>query len=1015
MAIQRSFQTALLFILSTISVGYGLVVLWYVPTQTSLPLLCLLTNEDLASQGEGVEIRDVSRMQECKGHSPEPGDVLVEVAGHRVRSFGDFVKVHRDLRSVSIGSEAQLQYGQDPTEISDVSDLAVVEYPDRSRYVKVWFRPPGSDVPVASWLRLGPEPILDVSIALVWFVLQTCVIVIAGLAYWHRPFDQPVRTFFALSTVTLCAYLGGNHWWVLSGSFTLIELFAISGILLPAVLLHFAVVYPAAKPFYLKHRRTTLSLIYGFPVLAALVIGGLIFVTWMLSTDFGAGPFAETLQRLSGRVTADLLPVLRQCVFLYLGVGIVYFVLSIVALKHSLDHPRTPLEQNQVQPILRAGLLASVPVGYTAFLAMTAPTSFALGAARIPMFLAGLAFMLAYGIGIARYKLFLPEQVVGRGVWYYLASTALAIIFSALIAVGAVTALHGDLAIFGRTVPLVMVLMLAVLMLCWARDILQRSLDRRFFREKYQLDKALQRMNRVAASVLDTDAVSESLLNSCRDVLQVRDAALYLRRGERLLFRLLTAQGTETRPLQVRIEDEVHQALEHDASLQKVPSSGSPQQTLIRKLSAELLHGIELDGQLTGLLVLGPKASGAAFTAEDVAFVAAMGRISAVALQCAKVHEEFARVNEDLKLKIERIEEQDRQLAQLQNELATLSRLQPTTVPVEDTFLRDAIKGQSPAIRQVLDTVKKVSRSDASVLIRGESGTGKELLARAIHENSPRKHGPMISVHCAALAPTLLESELFGHVKGAFTDAHEAKVGRFALAHGGTLFLDEIGDISLDVQVKLLRVLQERTFEPVGSTGSQTVDVRVLAATHRDLEQLIADGQFRQDLYYRLNVISVWVPSLRERSEDILELALHFLHAAAKKAGKSVRLFDDAALNALTNYDWPGNIRELQNAIERAVVLADGERIQVRDLPAEIVSNMAPATPSLGRPPRTGNGPAKQLSLRRQTVTPNDDDAEMQQLVDALDACGGNKAEAARSLGMPRSTFFSKLKKYGLR
>ncbi|MCA9096643.1 MAG: sigma 54-interacting transcriptional regulator, partial [Planctomycetaceae bacterium] len=230
-------------------------------------------------------------------------------------------------------------------------------------------------------------------------------------------------------------------------------------------------------------------------------------------------------------------------------------------------------------------------------------------------------------------------------------------------------------------------------------------------------------------------------------------------------------------------------------------------------------------------------------------------------------------------------------------------------------------RGKSPAIQRVLTTVRKVAASQSSVLIRGESGTGKELLAQAIHENSPRKNGPLVRVHCGALAAGLLESELFGHVKGAFTGAHRDKVGRFEMANGGTLFLDEIGDISLETQIKLLRVLQERTFEPVGSSRTVQVDVRLIAATHQNLEKLIAEGKFREDLFYRLNVISITSPPLRERTDDILELSLHFLRQGGERLGKRLTYIEDRALEAMLRYGWPGNVRQLENAIERACVL----------------------------------------------------------------------------------------------
>jgi transcriptional regulator with GAF, ATPase, and Fis domain len=306
--------------------------------------------------------------------------------------------------------------------------------------------------------------------------------------------------------------------------------------------------------------------------------------------------------------------------------------------------------------------------------------------------------------------------------------------------------------------------------------------------------------------------------------------------------------------------------------------------------------------------------------------------------------------------------------------------------------------------------IRKVAGTDAVVLIRGESGTGKELLAQAVHEASPRAGKAFVKVHCAALSPTLLESELFGHVKGAFTGAISNKTGRFEAAHGGTLLLDEIGDVSPEVQTKLLRVLQEKTIERVGSGDPVKVDVRIVAATHQDLEDLIRQGRFREDLFYRLNVFPVVVPPLRERVEDIAELAQHFLWRCADRCKKEVAQIDDDALVVLKGFAWPGNIRQLENVIERAVVIAEGPTVTVRDLPAELIQAAEVLPPAAwpaddGDLPGVGGG-----SLRREER----ERRERELIARALRAAGGNKAEAARALGLARSTLISKLKRYGM-
>jgi DNA-binding NtrC family response regulator len=243
--------------------------------------------------------------------------------------------------------------------------------------------------------------------------------------------------------------------------------------------------------------------------------------------------------------------------------------------------------------------------------------------------------------------------------------------------------------------------------------------------------------------------------------------------------------------------------------------------------------------------------------------------------------------------------------------------------------LSDAIVGRSPALQHALAQVSLVAPTDATVLIRGETGTGKELIARAVHDKSARHDGPLVRLNCSAISAGLVESELFGHVKGAFTGAHDRRVGRFELAHNGTLFLDEVSELPLDTQAKLLRVLQEREFEPVGSSKTQKVNVRVIAASNRDLAADSRNGRFRADLYYRLNVFPVDLPSLRERRDDIPLLALHFMQRAARKLGKRLDRIDPASMQRLVAHGWPGNIRDLQNVIERAAILADGAELVV--------------------------------------------------------------------------------------
>lgn len=299
--------------------------------------------------------------------------------------------------------------------------------------------------------------------------------------------------------------------------------------------------------------------------------------------------------------------------------------------------------------------------------------------------------------------------------------------------------------------------------------------------------------------------------------------------------------------------------------------------------------------------------------------------------------------------------------------------------------------GESPAMRALLNNIALVAPSDATVLIHGESGTGKELVARALHASSGRSHGPLVTLNCAALNESLLESELFGHEKGAFTGADKRRDGRFVEANGGTLFLDEIGDISPLMQVRLLRAIQEREVQRVGSNQTLSVDVRLIAATHRDLAGEVSAGRFRQDLYYRLNVVTIDMPPLRQRREDIPPLARYFLQRYAERNRKAVQGFTPQAMDLLIHYVWPGNIRELENAIERAVVLLTGEFISERELPLAIVGTLVANAPH-------GDDVIQPLV-----------DVEKEAILAALEKTGGNKTEAARQLGITRKTLLAKL------
>ena len=975
-------------------VAYCVFVMVIVATAPDLRMRFLLVN--LPSSSSGIVIEDTIDLVAAEGMpSPKPRDTLLEVDGEPVRTCLRFMREQFAIRNREfhprIGLTNSLRQGSHD-------------------FIPIKFSREGDSESISSSVKVQAVPMREVGLTLVWFLLEMIIFSVGAVGFWSRPFDDAARLFFAMCSVTLAAFVGGFHWWTVGSSFWLNLPFAVCGILLPAVILHFFLVYPRPKPPLMRWPHLMMASIYAIPAISIvsflLVDGGL----WYLMT------WTDQHADFNAKLELMLLNWLRIGIYSYICVGAIYFLVALGSLTHSWLTTRNPVEKNQVRWILRAGCAASFFIGYAMYLAFFYRVQFALGGGRIPMFLASLVFMFAYALGIVRYKLMLIDQIVNRGMWYYILSYGATVVVAFSIACGTLAMTIRKAHTLEQPAWIIAgILMLAVILLIWLRDSWQTFVDRRFFREKYRLDKALQRMNQGVGRLADVDFLSERMLMSCRDVLQSELTALYLREGKTSTFRLVGAQGASSGlPMQFAAPEEFCKALQDDLTLQRVTAGSrdnlTPTQSILRLVKADLVHGLETNGEITGVVVLGGKQNGLMYSAEDLTFLTALGQITGIALHCANVHQNLKHLNEELRSKVDQLAQQRQQIAILEAELSTTRVEAPMASGIE--FRREFIIGRSPALGRVLDMVRKVAPSETSVLVRGESGTGKELLAKAIHENSSRRTGPLISVNCAALSSGLLESELFGHVKGAFTGAHDDKPGRFELAHGGTLFLDEIGDISAETQVKLLRVLQQREFEPVGGTKTIQVDVRLIAATHQNLERQIAEGKFREDLYYRLNVISIVLPPLRERPDDILDLAVYFLKSASTRDGKRIARFDDDALNALMRYQWPGNIRELQNVIERAVVLAERETVELVDLPSEIQKSAA------------ASGIVERVGLRRDSSrddsllvtawSDDDPESERKQLVDALQACGGNKTKAAKRLGLPRSTYFSKLKKYGI-
>ncbi len=856
-------------------------------------------------------------------------------------------------------------------------------------------------------LPLAPAPWSESIFTWSWLLLTLTILGLAGVALWRRPFDRSARVFFGMCLVTMGAFVGGFHWWLLSGSLWLTLPFVICALLVPSATLHFFLVYPRPQAPMMRQPQATLAVLYALPLVGLawfLLVEGMLWQALGVEDD-----------RSHQLLALQWMQLLRTSVYTELGIAALYFAATMAALIRSVATTRNPLERQQVTWILWAGLIASVFIAYTLVLAYWDRETFARGGARWPMFAAGSLFMAAYAVGMVRFQLFLADAWHARRLWAQGTRW-----FATAVIAAATAVLAGWFGRWSSGLPVwsgvllstaAWIILLAVQI---GRDAWMGALDRSFFRERQRADRQTNRRNRLGFPLLEPKFLAERTLVLSREALGSDWAALYLREPGTARFRLSAVEGTVTRlPLDWDVPAPLAARLQTEGTLLPPAGSADAGDAVLAVLGAEAAQGLEADHELAGLLLLGPKRNGSTFSVEDGTFLVTLAQITGVALHGVRLHRDLAQLNEQMRLKIERITQQKQQIAMLQQELSARPTTDESNV-VDEDFRRDAIKGNSSSLVRVLETARKVAASDTTVLLRGESGTGKELLARAVHENSPRRRGPLITVHCAALAPGILESELFGHVKGAFTGATADKRGRFELANGGTLFLDEIGEISPETQVKLLRVLQEREIEPVGGSTPQTIDVRLIAATHRPLEQLIREGRFREDLYYRLNVVSLTLPPLRERREDLQELAGCFLQHAAGRIGKRIVDFDDEALDALLRYDWPGNVRELENVVERAVVLAEGELVALSDLPTDIQDGLRNPVVGERREEPGAWGGARQVTGNETDWRRMSPSEERCLLIGALEQTAGNKARAARLLGLPRSTFFSKLKKYAL-
>jgi transcriptional regulator with GAF, ATPase, and Fis domain len=982
------------------------------------------------------------------GDAPKGDDTITRLGDQDVSNWAQILHELGELRrkKAEPGTKADL------TPKSKKTHLLV----DGKEIVRVEYQQAKEGKKGIVWLHVGQPPLETLLPSLLWFALKIVLVTVGAYVFWKRPEDRSAATFFLLCLVSFGAYMGGYHWSRIITQPALILVFMICGVLVPAVSLHFYLVFPRPKAILDRAPQRVLLVLYGPPLFfLLLLISGYFRVRWLY--------FQPEAVAVPG--VGKLLDELLFEIYCYFGVAALWYLASVVCLAHSYLTAVGTTERNQVKWILYGTVASLAPIGYSLYLALAQRQRFGGGEATWPMFSASVCVTVAFTISITRYRLMQLDQLLSSGVRYFLFSSGVGLVYYGLIFGGMVLlgSIEGP-SFGGQVLAASGTALIFLIGLNLFRDRFTAALNRHFRREKHQLDRMLQRMNQAIEQLVDSPTLARRLLHTSVELLGAGSGAVYLREGDPPLYRLTEAVGPD--PALAELSSGcplVETLIRYPLSTVRCPSNATADsgQRQLHFLGGAIAQGLVHEGQLLGIVILGapgePRGLGTemagGYTAEDLHLLTAFAQMTVLALVSAEGHRKIDTLNRELQTKIEKIAEQQRRIMALQHQLSAV-RHPPSALDGQQTAdseqpaaeggqrtAEGGVIGSSVQVHNLMHLVRKVAPTDSVVLLRGESGTGKELLARAIHDNSPRAGKPFVAVHCSALSPGLLESELFGHIKGAFTNAIRDKVGRFEAANGGTLFLDEIGDITVEVQIKLLRVLQERTFERVGSSEPLKVDVRILAATHQDLEALMRQGRFREDLFFRLDVLRIVLPPLRDRAEDVPELALHFLRLYNQRMNKQVAGIDDDAMTRLKGYSWPGNVRELENVIQRAVVVAEKSLVTVEELPVELHADpfrLATLTyrpiradddsleetlreaadhwsPLLAAPPRAGIAQAPPgLTAAIQGERADRERREREVFVRALAAAGGNKSEAARALGMARSTFISRLRRLGL-
>jgi len=824
------------------------------------------------------------------------------------------------------------------------------------------------------------------------------VVIILCIVLWVSRRGEPGVNWFIVVILNIYVVLYGfTHLKGILGSAPLFMWYLFFDLFTLPLLLHAFLRYPEPVP-----------LLRRFPALPALLYAPQV----LLTLASGVGYLTLHLDPSQGNQERMLILgkwAIPSMFLLYLLASLAVILVRFVTAPSAL--------RKQIQWIMYGAVLAGLlTAGFSFSRWNTAPAAWLLESSEylLPIY-AILALTIAFSF--MEFRLIDVDRIVHRSLVYAVLSGVIIVVYFVLAGgLGLLLTL-----VFDTTSNMVTVLatIVSVAMFFPLRRAVQANVDRLFFRHHTVYQEILQQASGEFVTMLDLDRLSRILLDMLVTKLSRNHAMLLLAGADRHLEvvravgraaevpdGLPTVDSFTLRKLRAHSVGGTVAVARLLADLQP-PRLAREFDAIFETLDSTLVVFLVVRDRVLGLLVLGSKVDDSMVSRDEIVTLEALGRQLAVVLRNASAYSEIEKLSQDLA-------RQQREILELKNR-----------VEAENVYLREELQqvsrhgdivGHSSAITAVLEKVARVARSDATALIRGESGTGKELIARAIHDESDRAQGPLVTINCAAIPETLLESEMFGHEKGAFTGAVSRQRGRFELADGGTLFFDEVGDMPHSLQAKLLRALQEGEVLPVGAETPISVKVRVIAATHRDLDQRVADGLFREDLFYRLNVVPIDLPPLRERVEDIPALAEHFISLFAARTGKEITGISKRGLDRLLAYPWPGNVRELGNVIERAVVLSTGAVLDAEVTLPAVAAGTAGATRAAGEGSAAGSASGGWAGSASAPVT---DPAtgpvafheavaahKRRLIVDAIRRNQGNRAAAARDLGLQRTYLY---------